>query len=191
MVLLRAAAFIGYAWQRAQDINICNSGLWHVRLASGNLCSVLSADVLDVKVGCTGNVVSMVQVLAALTTGMTQTRWLLLRPLLSTYLQGLLTIFFLDLTTSRFSILRGDFRSYHRTMRGVEAGAGHSCILRPLDSGQPYPRQTDEYALTSGILEHVVLCFPQVACYLEYCDSPFGVIRFDVPFQTAVTSSTS
>ncbi|XP_026194305.1 ABC transporter B family member 21 [Cyclospora cayetanensis] len=37
---------------------------------AGKLCSILSADVLDVKTGCTGNVVSMVQVFAALTTGL-------------------------------------------------------------------------------------------------------------------------
>lgn len=37
---------------------------------AGKLCSILSADVLDVKVGSTGNVVSMVQVLAALITGL-------------------------------------------------------------------------------------------------------------------------
>ncbi|CDI87060.1 ATP-binding cassette protein subfamily B member 2, putative [Eimeria praecox] len=35
---------------------------------AGKLCSILSADVLDVKVGCTGNVVSVVQVVASLLT---------------------------------------------------------------------------------------------------------------------------
>lgn len=37
---------------------------------AGKLCSILSADVLDVKVGCTGNVVSVVQVVASLLTGL-------------------------------------------------------------------------------------------------------------------------
>ncbi|CDJ62057.1 ATP-binding cassette protein subfamily B member 2, putative [Eimeria necatrix] len=37
---------------------------------AGKLCSILSADVLDVKVGCTGNVVSVVQVFASFATGL-------------------------------------------------------------------------------------------------------------------------
>lgn len=37
---------------------------------AGKLCSILSADVLDVKIGSTGNVVSVVQVVASFTTGL-------------------------------------------------------------------------------------------------------------------------
>ena len=56
-----------------QPVNISCLFLRYLLLVSGNVSSILSADVLDVKVGCTGNVVSVVQVLASLVAGIHQT----------------------------------------------------------------------------------------------------------------------